>query len=166
MEDEVFSNFMAFEQSRINYWRMHIELDAICSGAKPNPSHHFAAFLASFGAKESKEGNGKLLGVLTQNVDGLYQQAGLQDSLVVELHGTSKRVRCMKCKELYGMNETLERIKRESQERKEERRKALESQGQSVDEAELDEIFAVPYCTVEGKMAFLSIHLSSLNMRS
>ncbi|MCQ2480133.1 MAG: NAD-dependent protein deacylase [Clostridia bacterium] len=54
--------------------------------AKPNPAHLKLAEL---------EKCGKLSAVITQNIDGLHQQAG--SKIVYELHGSVHRNYCMKC---------------------------------------------------------------------
>jgi len=54
--------------------------------ATPNAAHRAFAAL---------EAGGVLVGLLTQNVDGLHQKAGHTD--VVELHGNLGRVRCLGC---------------------------------------------------------------------
>ena len=54
--------------------------------AKPNQAHLALARL---------EGQGKLCGLVTQNVDRLHQQAGHQE--VVDLHGRLDQVICMDC---------------------------------------------------------------------
>lgn len=54
--------------------------------AKPNPAHLALARL---------EERGKLLAVVTQNIDGLHQAAGSQ--AVFELHGSVHRNYCTKC---------------------------------------------------------------------
>ncbi len=59
-----------------------------CSTCKPNPAHQALATLQ----REALE-RGKTFTLLTQNIDGLHQQAGSTD--VVELHGTIHRWRCM-----------------------------------------------------------------------
>ena len=43
---------------------------------------------------------GKLIGVVTQNIDGLHQKAGSQN--VYELHGTLQRNYCLNCGKIYG----------------------------------------------------------------
>ncbi len=58
--------------------------------AKPNEAHYFLAKL---------EENGKLIGVITQNIDNLHQEAGSKK--VVEYHGNSKYLVCTKCGERY-----------------------------------------------------------------
>lgn len=53
---------------------------------KPNRAHTALAEL---------ENLGKIKAVITQNIDGLHQAAGSKN--VLELHGTIKKYRCMKC---------------------------------------------------------------------
>ena len=62
-------------------------------GAKPNPAHLKLAEL---------EQAGKLTAVVTQNIDGLHQAAGSQT--VYELHGSTLRNYCMKCKTTYPVD--------------------------------------------------------------
>ncbi|MDP9340810.1 MAG: NAD-dependent protein deacylase [Actinomycetota bacterium] len=56
------------------------------SDAKPNPAHHALATL---------ERAGLVNAVLTQNVDGLHQEAGSEQ--VVEIHGSLLERRCLAC---------------------------------------------------------------------
>lgn len=58
--------------------------------AKPNAAH---LKLAQW------EKDGKLKGIVTQNIDGLHQKAG--SKLVYELHGTVKKNYCQKCHKFY-----------------------------------------------------------------
>lgn len=51
------------------------------------------------------EKNGKLKGIVTQNIDGLHQKAGSKN--VLELHGSILRNYCMKCKKFYELEEIL-----------------------------------------------------------
>lgn len=62
----------------------------LISGAQPNPAH---LKLAQW------EKEGKLLAVVTQNIDGLHQAAGSKK--VYELHGSTLRNYCMKCKKFH-----------------------------------------------------------------
>lgn len=59
--------------------------------AKPNPAHIKLAEL---------EKAGKLIAVVTQNIDGLHQSAGSKN--VYELHGSVHRNYCTKCHRLYS----------------------------------------------------------------
>lgn len=64
--------------------------------AKPNASHFAAATL---------ERQGRLSAVVTQNIDGLYQQAGC--TRVLELHGSALRNTCMRCGKTVGLDAVL-----------------------------------------------------------
>ncbi len=59
--------------------------------AKPNPAHETLA---------RWEREGKLLAVVTQNIDGLHQKAGSRK--VYELHGSVHRNYCTKCGKAFG----------------------------------------------------------------
>ena len=59
--------------------------------AKPNPAHETLA---------RWEREGKLLAVVTQNIDGLHQKAGSRK--VYELHGSVHRNYCTKCGKSFG----------------------------------------------------------------
>ncbi len=48
------------------------------------------------------EDTGKLKAVITQNIDGLHQQAGSKN--VIELHGSVHRNYCRKCKKFFDAN--------------------------------------------------------------
>lgn len=58
--------------------------------AKPNPAHLTLARM---------EEKGLLSSVITQNIDNLHQEAGSKD--VIEYHGTSGRIICPECKQIY-----------------------------------------------------------------
>src|SRR6185312_7671390 len=53
---------------------------------------------------------GRLLALLTQNIDGLHQMAGSSPSLVLELHGTVREVACLSCGERAPMSAALDRV--------------------------------------------------------
>lgn len=61
--------------------------------AEPNITHRTLA---------RWEREGRLLAVVTQNIDGLHQLAGSRN--VCELHGSVLRNRCLKCGERYGLD--------------------------------------------------------------
>ena len=54
---------------------------------------------------------GKLAAVVTQNVDGLHQDAGVDPDRVVEVHGTIKFGRCWDCNDRRPMLEFIERVR-------------------------------------------------------
>ena len=57
------------------------------------------------------ERRGKLLAIVTQNIDGLHQRAGHSPPRVIEVHGTVHEVICMRCGRRGPMQETLERVR-------------------------------------------------------
>ena len=60
--------------------------------AEPNPAHKKLA---------QWEREGRLLAVITQNIDGLHQKAGSRE--VLELHGSVLRNHCTRCGKAYGV---------------------------------------------------------------
>ncbi len=66
----------------------------LCLHAKPNKAHDALARL---------EQSGKLLAVITQNIDGLHQMAG--SKRVLELHGSVHRNSCMDCGRAYPVRD-------------------------------------------------------------
>jgi NAD-dependent deacetylase len=57
------------------------------------------------------ERSGKLIALLTQNVDGLHHAAGSAPSLVVEVHGTVREVACLDCGERAPIERALDRVR-------------------------------------------------------
>jgi NAD-dependent deacetylase len=81
-----YDDFMASVEARREYWRQKCEGHAAFAGAHPNPAHRILA---------GWERDGRLLGVITQNIDGLHQEAGSR--VVHELHGSARQVACQDC---------------------------------------------------------------------
>lgn len=78
--------FVADEERRREYWKRKKETFADIRKAKPNRAHLLLAQL---------EKQGRLLGIITQNIDGLHTLAG--NSKVLEIHGTNREVGCLAC---------------------------------------------------------------------
>jgi NAD-dependent deacetylase len=57
------------------------------------------------------ERRGKLLALLTQNVDGLHLLAGTSPELLVEVHGNIREVQCLQCGEHAPMERALDRVR-------------------------------------------------------
>jgi len=77
-----FDRYVADPSVRALSWEMRHEFFA--APVSPNPAHDAFARL---------EGAGLSPGVITQNIDGLHQEAGSRR--VVELHGTARTVMCL-----------------------------------------------------------------------
>ncbi|MDQ0906508.1 NAD-dependent deacetylase [Streptomyces canus] len=69
--------------------------------AEPNAAHVAVAEL---------ERSGVPVRVITQNVDGLHQLAGMPARKVLELHGTARQVVCTKCHARGPMEDALGRV--------------------------------------------------------
>jgi NAD-dependent protein deacetylase/lipoamidase len=80
--DFTFGRYVASADVRARSWQMRREFFE--KPAEPNAAHLALARL---------EAAGRSLGVVTQNIDGLHQQAG--SKRVVELHGTAREVMCI-----------------------------------------------------------------------
>ncbi len=81
-----YREFVGSEEARRRYWARSAVGWARLTQARPNAGHTALARLEAAGA---------VIGVITQNVDGLHQAAG--SLLVLELHGTLAEVRCLTC---------------------------------------------------------------------
>ncbi len=83
-----YHDFISQPESRQKYWRTRRNLSSQVAAARPNAAHRALAEL---------ERRHMLLGVITQNFDGLHQDAGHQPERVIELHGTSRVAACTLC---------------------------------------------------------------------
>jgi len=87
-EDFTYQNFLAREDVRARYWAMERQFYHMILRSKVNPTHRAAKWL---------DDQKRLSCIVTQNVDGLFQKAGLSPEKVIEIHGTEHQVRCLKC---------------------------------------------------------------------
>lgn len=81
-----YDEFMANADSRYEYWRQKAIAHGDFSKAAPNAGHRVLA---------EWEAEGRLAGVITQNIDGLHQEGGSRR--VLELHGTAREIACQDC---------------------------------------------------------------------
>lgn len=91
--------YMGDPEIRRRSWRMRRETFALA--AEPNAAHRAVAEL---------ERSGAAVRVITQNVDGLHQRAGVPDRKVLELHGTVRSVVCTRCHARGAMEDALARV--------------------------------------------------------
>jgi NAD-dependent deacetylase len=102
-EPVYFDEFMSSKDARIEYWRRKAELYKDLVQAEPNAAHKSIFKLYEMGLVQA---------VITQNIDGLHQESGIPDDRVIELHGSNRRVRCMRCGEVSSIHEAHERLER------------------------------------------------------
>ncbi|MGW6940562.1 SIR2 family NAD-dependent protein deacylase [Streptomyces xanthophaeus] len=94
-----YAYYMADPEIRRRSWLMRAEVGAL--GAQPNAAHLAVAGL---------ERGGTPVRVITQNVDGLHQMAGMPARKVFELHGTAHSVVCTACHDRSEMAGALARV--------------------------------------------------------
>jgi NAD-dependent deacetylase len=93
-------NYLAEPEVRKAAWRAR--LDSPAWSAEPNAGHRALVEL---------ERRGKLFALVTQNIDELHQRAGQSPALVVEVHGSMRRVMCWECGRRAPMEEALLRVR-------------------------------------------------------
>jgi len=93
-----FDEFMSSEKSRIKYWEQRLDMEKSLSVSKPNAGHKSLAKLHD---------RGILKALITQNIDGLHEASGIPKEKIIELHGNTRRVRCMRCKKLISWEEAM-----------------------------------------------------------
>jgi NAD-dependent deacetylase len=93
-------HYLGDPEIRRQTWRNRLTSPAWT--ARPNDGHRALVEL---------ERRHKLLGLVTQNVDGLHQLAGSDPSLILEVHGTQHWVQCWSCGERAPMQVALDRVR-------------------------------------------------------
>ncbi len=83
-----YQEFLSSEESRIRHWQYKLETREKFKKAKPNKVYKSIADL---------DDTGRVLAVVTQNIDGLHAQAGTTEDRLIELHGNNNRVECQTC---------------------------------------------------------------------
>ncbi|MEF3111867.1 Sir2 family NAD-dependent protein deacetylase [Streptomyces chrestomyceticus] len=91
--------YMNDPEIRRRSWQLRRDSPAL--RARPNAAHEAIARL---------ERSGTPVRVITQNVDGLHQLAGVPDRKVLELHGTGHFVVCTRCHARTPMSEAVARV--------------------------------------------------------
>lgn len=86
----------SFERDPHAFYRRILPLLRIIAGAKANAGHKALAEM---------EYRGLVKTIITQNIDGLHQQAGSKH--VLEVHGTFKQGTCRSCRQKSGLSELL-----------------------------------------------------------
>ena len=86
-----FDEFMSSKAARIKYWEQRLDMEKSLCRSKPNAGHKAIAKLYKLGILKT---------LITQNIDGLHQASGIPEDKIIELHGNTRRVRCMSCKKL------------------------------------------------------------------
>jgi NAD-dependent deacetylase len=90
-----------FDADPEGFWTERVEMieEVYGDDVEPNPAHEALAAL---------EADGHLDGLVTQNIDGLHQQAGSDEP--VEVHGNGQRVVCRSCRRRYDADPVYDRV--------------------------------------------------------
>jgi NAD-dependent deacetylase len=94
-----YEDFIRSDEARREAWRRKFTMDDLYRGAQPSVGHRALATLVARGTSP---------GIITQNIDGLHQAAGIPDEAVVELHGNGTYATCLAC----GLRHELVDIRR------------------------------------------------------
>jgi NAD-dependent deacetylase len=91
-------DFLRDPAARREYWRRKVESYPRMRDAEPNAGHEALARLFDAGYLKT---------MITQNIDGLHQKAGIPDERVIELHGSNAHVACLQCRRRFEWEEVL-----------------------------------------------------------
>jgi NAD-dependent deacetylase len=96
-----FDEFVTSEEARRAYWQRKFDTHEAVVQAKPNRGHLAIAELVRLG---------KVVCVITQNIDGLHQASGIPRDQVIELHGNTTFAHCLSCGEEYDLEPIRQRF--------------------------------------------------------
>jgi NAD-dependent deacetylase len=97
----LFQDFLASESARVQHWQLKKATYELFKTVEPNVAHH---------AIRAYEKRGQMLGLITQNIDGLHKLAGTSEEKLVELHGTDRLVTCLACGNRYQPADVYENL--------------------------------------------------------
>ena len=100
----LFQEFVDNYEDRVEYWRQKAAIWPAVRDAEPNNAHQFFVDL---------DRAGKLLGIITQNIDGLHERSGVDGQKIVRLHGWMQEAVCLSCGTAVTMDAACERLKDE-----------------------------------------------------
>ena len=101
-----FNEFVSDPAKRELYWERKVELWPAIRDAMPNKGHLFFRNLYD---------QGKLIGLITQNIDGLHEKSGIPSDIIVNIHGNSLETVCLSCGFLIDSNEVYKQYMEDSE---------------------------------------------------
>jgi NAD-dependent deacetylase len=96
MRPITYQDFVASEEARLEDWSRRFRMSEDFARAEPNAGHVWLADLAR---------EGRLLGLVTQNIDGLHRRSGVPAEKLVEIHGNVSEGRCLDCRAPMSLGE-------------------------------------------------------------
>ncbi|MEI7529064.1 MAG: Sir2 family NAD-dependent protein deacetylase [Elusimicrobiota bacterium] len=101
-EPVLYGDFIKSTRAKQDYWRYKAETFPAFRAAAPNAAHRALVEL---------ERGGRLLALVTQNIDSLHRSAGTHTDKLVELHGSGLYAECLDCYAWVSMEEALEKFR-------------------------------------------------------
>jgi NAD-dependent deacetylase len=99
--DFYYQKIISDERARTKYWEMIKDVYGILENSAPNKAHL---------AIKALEDKGKLLAVVTQNIDGLHHDSGNSLDKIIEIHGSVATISCLSCSKQYKKDEIIKRL--------------------------------------------------------
>ncbi|MDY6904236.1 MAG: Sir2 family NAD-dependent protein deacetylase [Thermodesulfobacteriota bacterium] len=100
----MFQDFVDNYEDRVTYWQQKAAIWPDMRDASPNNAHLFFAEL---------DRAGNLMGLITQNIDGLHERSGVDMEKIVRLHGWMGEAVCLSCGAGISMDEACDRVRHE-----------------------------------------------------
>jgi NAD-dependent deacetylase len=94
-----YQEFLRDPEARREYWRRKVESYPLLRDARPNAGHIALARMYEAGLLQT---------VITQNIDGLHQKAGVPAERVIEIHGSEAHIVCIVCGRRHEWSAVLE----------------------------------------------------------
>lgn len=88
MDPIYYDEFVSSETARLEDWRRRFRFRDEFRVAEPNVAHVAIARLIA---------EGRANAVITQNIDGLHQRAGVPEAKLIEIHGNATYATCLEC---------------------------------------------------------------------
>jgi NAD-dependent deacetylase len=95
-----YPEFLRSPEARREYWMRKVQMYPAIRDARPNRGHLALARLFEAGLLQT---------VITQNIDGLHQKAGIPAERVIEIHGSEAYIVCAGCGRRYDWEAVLRR---------------------------------------------------------
>jgi NAD-dependent deacetylase len=83
-----YDEFVSSETARLEDWKRRFAFRDQIARVEPNQAHLAIGRLVA---------SGKVNAVITQNIDGLHQRAGVPDDRLIEIHGNATFATCLDC---------------------------------------------------------------------
>ena len=94
-----FQDFISSREKRIESWGKKFSNELNINSAKPNSGHLKLAEIMN--KKEETH-------LITQNVDNLHQDSGIDNSKIIELHGNATYAKCLDCSKRFELDSLKE----------------------------------------------------------